>query len=109
MGGQLNWPNLMGALNQDLVLDMIQSKCEEYQTIYIFCLLHASEACSIPDPDTNTVIITGGRFTETTVSVYGLQGWLEDLAPLLHERWRHACSSFTSGESRVSGIFQWGV
>ena len=107
MGGQLNLPNLMGVLNQDLVLDMIQSKREEYLSKYIlsFVILYTSCACSIPDPDTNTVIITGGRYTETTVSVYGLQGWLEDLTPLSLERWWHGCTSFTSGESRVSGIF----
>ena len=42
MGGQLNLPNLMGVLNQDLVLDMIQSKREEYLSKYIlfFVILH---------------------------------------------------------------------
>ena len=35
MDGQLNWPNLMGASNQDLVLNMIQSKCEDLKNVNI--------------------------------------------------------------------------
>jgi len=56
-------------------------------------------ACAIPDED--TVIITGGRYTRNTVSVYSVEGWQEDLPPLNTERSYHACSSYMSGERRV--------
>jgi len=53
-------------------------------------------ACAIPDPITDTVVVTGGADTETTVVRYGQQGWLEDLPPLITGRYDHACSSFMS-------------
>ena len=60
------------------------------------------EACSIPLE--NTVILTGGYFTETTVSEYNTEGWVRDLAPLTHGRDGHACISFLSASGeRVSG------
>ena len=37
----------------------------------------------------------------TTVSLYGVQGWLEDLPSLNTGRSWHACTSFKSGGSRV--------
>ena len=63
--------------------------------------VYFSEACSIEDPDTETVVITGGRYTSTTVSVYGLQGWVEDLQPLNDGRRSHACTSYMSVGTRV--------
>ena len=63
---------------------------------------HYRGACAIDDPDTQTVIITGGYKTRTTVSVYGLQGWVEDLQPLNDARLSHACTSYIKGgNSRV--------
>ena len=59
-------------------------------------------ACAIEDPDTQTLVITGGyKTTWSTVSVYGLQGWLEDLQPLNTGRDWHACSSYMSAKTRV--------
>ena len=50
-----------------------------------------------------TVIVTGGSYTPETVSVYGLNGWIEDLPPLHVGRKDHACTSFISAEGdRVS-------
>ena len=60
-----------------------------------------SYGCAIDDPDTQTVIITGGGWTRSTVSVYGLQGWVEDLQPLNTGRYFHACSSYKTGGTRV--------
>ncbi len=57
-------------------------------------------ACAIPDKD--TVVITGGEYTRTTVAVYSVQGWQEDLPSLNIKRWHHACASYMSGEKRVS-------
>ena len=59
------------------------------------------DACAFEDLETITVVITGGKFTRITVSVYGLQGWIEDLQPLNIGRFHHACSSYMSGGSRV--------
>ena len=58
--------------------------------------------CAIPDPDTDTVVITGGLDTLTTVSVYNVQGWQEDLPSLNIGREGHACTSYISGGKRVS-------
>ena len=59
------------------------------------------EACAIDDPDTETVVITGGNPDTDTVSVYGLNGWQRDLAPLRIGRRHHACSSFTTSDNKV--------
>ena len=66
--------------------------------IYVFF----SWACAIEDPDTETVVITGGRYTSTTVSVYGLQGWVEDLPSLITGRYWHACTSYKTAGTRVT-------
>ena len=82
----------------------------EYNTVYVSMRLLIiyyrpnvcySVACAIEDSDNQTVIITGGYYTRTTVSVYGLQGWIEDLQPLNTGRYWHACSSYMSGMTRV--------
>ena len=59
-------------------------------------------ACAIPDPDTDTVVITGGYGTLNTVAVYSVQGWQEDLPSLNIGREQHACTSYMSGAKRVS-------
>ena len=62
-------------------------------------------ACSIPDTDNEEVIITGGKDTTTTVSVYNEAGWQRDLAQLTQGRYDHACSSFThTGEKVILGF-----
>ena len=58
-------------------------------------------ACAIPDPDNEEVIITGGLFTLTTVSVYNKAGHQRDLADLKQGRLLHACSGFIYGEKKV--------
>ena len=65
-------------------------------TVFIY-----RDSCAIPDPDTDTVVITGGRWTEKTVSVYSDQGWQEDLPDLITGRVYHACAGYTSGGRRV--------
>ena len=66
-------------------------------------LNYNSYACAIPDPDLQRVIITGGYYTDivNTVSVYGVQGWIEHLEPLQQGRRDHACASFLSAGERV--------
>ena len=59
-------------------------------------------ACSIPLDD--SVILTGGWNTLTTVSEYNTTGWMRDLAPLTQGRRVHSCTSFLSASGeRVSG------
>ena len=58
-------------------------------------------ACSISLDD--TVILTGGVYTKTTVSEYNTDGWVWDLAPLTQGRYKHACTNFLSASGeRVS-------
>merc|ERR1712110_738244 len=51
--------------------------------------------------DTDTVVITGGYGTYTTVAVYSDQGWLGDLPSLNIGRDSHACTSYMSGAKRM--------
>ncbi len=60
-----------------------------------------SAACSIPDPDTDTVIITGGRNSEKTTSVYNETGFIEYLGDLNFKRHEHGCTSYVSDGIRV--------
>ena len=64
-------------------------------------IIYYSKACAIPDPDTDTVVITGGDPPQNTVSVYSVQGWQEDLPGLITARLHHACAGYTSGGRRV--------
>ena len=52
-------------------------------------------------PDEESVIITGGTSTLTTVSVYTVEGWQQDLPPLNTGRKDHACSSYWSNDRTV--------
>ena len=72
----------------------------EYINLCCNCVYY-SAACAIEDPINQTVIIAGGWLTMTTVSVYGLKGWVEDLQPLNTGRFLHACSSYMSAGIRV--------
>ena len=59
------------------------------------------EACAIPDPDNEEVIITGGFYTMTRVSVYNKAGHQRDLANLNTGRGSHACTSFIYQNTKV--------
>ena len=59
------------------------------------------EACAIPDPDNDEVVITGGHLTLTTVSVYNKAGHQRDLASLNAGRRYHACTSFIYQNTKV--------
>ena len=60
-------------------------------------------ACSIPDPDTDTVVVTGGSSAPAAVTRYSWAGWVAELAPLLVPRYRHGCGTYVSGGRRVGG------
>ena len=87
----------MGVRSRASHLNMPQCKsvkCSKVFICYVFNIVFYSQACAIPDPVTDTVVVTGGDSTYTTVVRYGELGWLEDLPPLLTGRRHHACSSF---------------
>ncbi len=65
-------------------------------------IVYYSRGCAIPDPNTDTVVVTGGVNPLTRVSVYSVKGWKEDLPSLNTGRWYHACTSYMSGGKRVS-------
>ena len=48
----------------------------------------------MPDLPSDSLIVTGGYFTMSTVSRYGVSGWVEDLPSLTEERSDHGCGSF---------------
>ena len=68
--------------------------------IYL-CFTFTSYACSIPDPTSDTVIVTGGVLQQFNVSRYGREGWLEELPQLRHGRQEHGCGGYVSGEDMV--------
>ena len=65
----------------------------------LFIAVYYRNACAIPD--NNTVVITGGHNTRTSVSRYNDQGWIEDLPSLITGRYGHACAGYTSEGNRV--------
>ena len=58
-------------------------------------------ACAFEDPDTDTLIITGGLGIGNIVSVYTTLGWRADLPRLNQPRQSHACTSYTSSGKKV--------
>ena len=83
--------------------------------LHILTSSHYRLACSIPDPDTDTVLVTGGRdgrHSLTTVSRYGKEEWIEDFSSELRTgRYAHGCSSFLSkdNEKVVNKSYHFGV
>ena len=72
------------------------------QTIKYFANFNSDRyACAIPDPDNKEVIMTGGKFTKTRVSVYNKAGHQRDLANLRQGRYDHACTGFIYEEKKV--------
>ena len=65
----------------------------QFETVYY------RDACAIPDTD--TVVITGGWYSQKRVTRYSAQGWQEDLPALTKGRLNHACTSYMSGGRRV--------
>ena len=61
-------------------------------------------ACAIPDPDTDTVIVTGGRFSYVIVSIYNEEGWVRNLKGLNKKRRFHGCTSFVTGGEKVNTV-----
>ena len=61
--------------------------------------LYFRYACSIQLEE--KVIVTGGGYTETTVSVYNIGGWVEDLPVLNTGRWDHGCGHYVDNNNDI--------
>ena len=60
------------------------------------------DACAIPDPDNEEVIVTGGEQGKRTVTVYSKAGHQRYLASLARPGRRdHACTSFIYQNTKV--------
>ena len=60
---------------------------------------HYRYACSIPLGD--KVVLTGGVYTLTIVSLYNTGGWVRDLPSLNTGRYKHGCTSYSTGGEQV--------
>ena len=100
---QQRWSHLTGPRSQASCSNMMHSKCWMLWGWVDICdIVYYSMACAIPDPDTDTVVVTGGYNDLNTVVVYSVQGYKKDLPSLSIGRYRHACSSYVTGGKRVS-------
>ena len=74
-------------------------------------------ACSIPNPETDTVIITGGggdghidsvvdEDNRYITSLYNENGFIENFGNLIHPRKFHGCTSYVADKRRVNNIYQ---
>ena len=59
------------------------------------------DACAIPDPDTDTVVITGGQYSMNNTFLYNQKGFLRNLGDLNYVRVGHGCTSYISDNRRV--------
>ena len=58
-------------------------------------------ACSIDVKETEKVILTGGRYTKTKVTVYNTEGFVEDWPELKTGRYTHGCGHFVNTDNKV--------
>ena len=68
---------------------------------YEFNFISNRRACAIADPQNEEVIVTGGHYTLTKVSIYNKNGHQRDLPDLSKGRAEHACSSFIYNQMKV--------
>ena len=63
-----------------------------------------SNACAIPDG--NSVVVTGGTFSEFSVTRYSSDGVINDpdLPWLSSGRWSHACAKYLNEQQETVGI-----
>ena len=69
--------------------------CFIKQTLIFFL----RNACSLPDGD--TVVVTGGQYTQPEVSRYNENGFVETLPNLVTGRWTHSCSWFINDDRKM--------
>merc|ERR1719450_1002130 len=65
-----------------------------------FSLKYSTDrACSIQLEE--TVVITGGFYTKSSVSIYSEDGWVEDLPNLLTGRYHHSCGHYVNNDDKM--------
>ena len=67
-----------------------------HSNIHMKLLVLYRESCTIDDPITNSIIVTGGMGDEVTR--YDLLGYLEDLPSMLRIRNNHGCGSYINSD-----------
>ena len=50
------------------------------------------------------MILTGGLYSKSIVSVYNDDGWIQDLASLKTGRYDHSCGQYTSNNELVKNL-----
>ena len=83
------------------VSHMIQSNISNSLHKYSYEFNFNRRACAIADPENEEVIVTGGHYTLTKVSIYNKNGHQRDLPDLSKGRDEHACSSFIYDQTKV--------
>ena len=63
--------------------------------------LYFREACAIPEEESSSLVITGGKYSMRTASRYKIDGWQEDLGLLNIGRRKHGCSRYYKNEEEV--------
>ena len=81
---------------------ILHTLCSKIENIkyWLRSYSHYRYACSVPDLETDTVVVTGGVYTQTIVSRYGKEGWIGDFSlELKYGRYDHGCASFLSKDN----------
>ena len=99
----VSWTPVSG--NETILMDgnttTIVKPGVELGSEWFYLKYNFSAACSIPDPDTDTLVITGGRYSGKTTSLYNKTGFVEYLGELNFKRHEHGCTSYVSDGIRV--------
>ena len=93
---------------QSLTSTSLQHDCNNAKYVLNISYLHIlyiSDACSITDYDTDTVILTGGNPTWDRVEQYGHSGLLSRLPELNQGRYGHGCGSYMKDGKKVFQTF----
>jgi len=91
--GHSSWVSSIGLVLMGGV-DSLTSTSEHFTLIQ-----DTRYACSIPDTD--SVILTGGRDTMQTVARYNLQGFVEHLPSMQEGRRYHGCGSYHNNDGQM--------
>ena len=69
---------------------------KDLKVLYVNCFRHA---CSIELKE--IVILTGGYYTQSKVTVYNNEGWVADWPELKTGRYTHGCGHFVNTDNKV--------
>ena len=78
--------------------DIVLPNLKHLKVLHVDCFRHA---CSIDVKETEKVILTGGKYTKTKVTVYNNEGWVADWPELKTGRYTHGCGHFVNTDNKV--------